>query len=114
MRRKILVLCVAVALVASVGMLSACKKKDTSSAIQPQVTPPAIKEAGTLRVGVDLAYPPFAGEDNGQKVGIDIDVASALAERLGLKVALVDVKASEAATALADGTRRHRDVGAAR
>ncbi len=24
--------------------------------------------------GVDLSYPPFAGTDNGQKAGIDIDV----------------------------------------
>lgn len=103
MRRKALVLLVAVALLAAVVGLVGCNRKKVEQ-VTPQVKPPAIKEAGTLRVGIDLTYPPFAGEDNGQKVGIDVDVASALAEKLGLKVALVDVAASEAATALADGT----------
>ncbi len=101
MRRKALVLLVAVALLAVVVGLVGCNRKQVEQ-VTPQVKPPAIKEAGTLRVGIDLTYPPFAGEDNGQKVGIDVDVASALAEKLGLKVVLVDVAASEAATALAD------------
>ncbi len=104
MRRKAIVLAVAVVLIAAALGLSACGKKPKNEPLAPQVSPPAIREAGTLRVGVDLDYPPFAGQDNGQKVGIDIDVASALAERLGLKVVLVDVPQSEAATALADGT----------
>jgi polar amino acid transport system substrate-binding protein len=104
MRRKAMVLAMAVMLVVAALGLSGCGKKSKSEPIAPQVSPPAIKEAGTLRVGVDLDYPPFAGQDNGQKVGIDIDVASALAERLGLKVVLVEVAPSEAATALADGT----------
>lgn len=104
MRRKALVFVAIIVFAAAAFGLSACGKKTKSEAIAPQVAPPAIKAAGTLRVGVDLAYPPFAGEDNGQKVGIDVDVASALAERLGLKIALVNVAPSDAATALADGT----------
>lgn len=104
MRRRAVVLVVAMALLATSLGLAACGKKSQNTAASPQVSPPAIKEAGVLRVGIDTHYPPFAGEDNGQKVGIDVDVASALAERLGLKVTLVDVAASEAATALADGT----------
>ena len=71
--------------------------------VEPKIGPPAIKEAGVLRAGVDLSYPPFAGTDKGEQAGIDVDVASALAGRLGLKVKLVDVKQSNIATALADG-----------
>jgi polar amino acid transport system substrate-binding protein len=71
--------------------------------LQPKISPPAVKEAGVLRAGVDLSYPPFAGTDNGQQAGLDVDVASALAQRLGLKLSLVDVKPSDAATALAAG-----------
>ena len=77
--------------------------KATQTKLEPKIAPPAIKEAGILRAGVDLGYPPFAGADNGKQVGLDIDVASALADQLGLTLSLVDVKPSDAATALADG-----------
>jgi ABC-type amino acid transport substrate-binding protein len=92
-----LAVCAAVVL-AGVG----CSKPE-APALQPKVTPPAVKEAGTLRAGVDLEYPPFGGKDSGQQAGLDIDVASALAEKLGLKLVVVQVEASSAATELANG-----------
>jgi len=72
--------------------------------LTPLIAPPLIAEEGVLRVGVDLDYPPFAGTDDGVEAGIDVDIAAAIAERLGLHVELVDVKQSEIATALSDGT----------
>lgn len=72
--------------------------------LQPKVAPPVIGVAGTLRAGVDLAYPPFGGRDKEQYAGLDVDVASALAERLGLELQLVSVTASEAVSALESGT----------
>jgi polar amino acid transport system substrate-binding protein len=86
-------------LVALVG----CGQKEEPKP-KPTVAPPAIGEAGKLRAGIDLSLPPFAGKDAGRKAGIDVDVAAALAERLGLAVTYVEVAPSEAATALADGT----------
>jgi ABC-type amino acid transport substrate-binding protein len=78
---------------------------------EPAVAPPAIKTAGVLRAGIDLSTPPFAGTEKvapdakepPRKAGIDVDVASALAEKLGLTVQFVNVKPSDAATALASG-----------
>ncbi len=81
-----------------------CGAQPKKAQLQPKVSPPAIREAGTLKAGVDIAYPPFGGTDSGQQAGIDVDVAGALAERLGLKLTIVPVKASDAATALADGS----------
>jgi polar amino acid transport system substrate-binding protein len=52
---------------------------------------------------VDEDYPPFAGEDEGRVVGIDVDVASAVAERLGLEIELVDTPAEEVADKLEAG-----------
>ena len=99
---------VRIALVAVLlGMLllaPGCTRAAEEPALTPKITPPAIKTAGTLKAGVDLTYPPFAGKDAGQEVGLDIDVAAAIASELGLKLELVDVKPSEAATALAEGT----------
>jgi ABC-type amino acid transport substrate-binding protein len=94
------------ALLAAAVVLSAlagCAPATTQQSVTPQVKPPAIKQAGTLKAGVDLAYPPFGGVDQGRNAGLDVDVASALAEKLGLKLVIVDIKPSEAASALADG-----------
>ncbi len=60
--------------------------------------------SGTLTVGVNSADSPFAGKNSsGDLIGIDVDIASALAEELGMKVDVVDVS-SNGKTALADGT----------
>lgn len=92
----VLVICIALG-------VAGCEKKPVEPEREPAVAPPVIKTAGELAVGVDLQVPPFAGTDEGQQAGLDIDVASALAEQLGLAVRFVDVPPSEAATALAQG-----------
>lgn len=83
--------------------LAGCSAEPEEPVLQPKIEPPAIAEAGVLRVGVDLEYPPFAGTDKGREAGIDIDVASAIAEELGLTLRTISVPPSEVATALADG-----------
>lgn len=93
-------LALAFALLASVACTP---KQQAPERIQPKIIPPDIRTAGTLRAGVDLSYPPFAGVEGGRDAGIDVDVASALAGRLGLQVEFVDVKASGIASALAQG-----------
>lgn len=84
--------------------LIGCEPKAEEPALVPVVEPPVIAEAGVLKVGVDLSYPPFAGTADGVNAGIDIDVAAAIAERLGLRLEVVDVKPSGMASALGDGT----------
>lgn len=78
------------------------------SSYQPElksavVSTPAIGQSGTLRVGVDTEKAPLAGVDSSQNIiGIDVDVAAALADELGLKLSIVDV-GSDPEGALADG-----------
>lgn len=102
MLRTSRVVLLAVAVAAAVA-LGACAQKEEPKPT-PKVQPPAIGEAGKLRAGVDLSTPPFGGVDQTQKAGLDVDVAAAVAEKLGLAVTYVDVAPSEAATALADGS----------
>lgn len=45
-----------------------------------------IRESGVLRVGVDPTFPPFALAEGEEVSGIDIDLADALGEELGLKI----------------------------
>lgn len=84
--------------------MAGCKQEPEEPALEPQIAPPVIGTAGVLKVGVDLNYPPFAGIDEDQNAGIDVDVAAAIAERLGLKVELIDIKPNEMAAALNEGT----------
>lgn len=58
----------------------------------PTVSPDTIIEAGVLRVGVTAENnTPFAGQASGKIVGLDVDIAAALADNLGLKLEIVDV-----------------------
>jgi len=105
-RARRLLVSLVVVLLASLLLVaaSACSGASDSPDLEPQIGPPLIGEAGVLRVGVDLNYPPFAGTDQGVEAGIDVDVAAAVAERLGLKLELVDVGAAGVASALTSGT----------
>lgn len=80
-------------------LLAGCAGKPVEK-LDPKIAPPAIREAGVLRIGVDLSYPPFAGTDEGRRAGLDIDVASAVAAALELKTRFVDVPGDKAGQAL--------------
>ena len=70
--------------------------------LTPTVSTPTIGQNGVLRVGVDASNPPFAGKIGSDIVGMDVDVAAALADQLGLKLEIKNVEANGAA-ALAAG-----------
>lgn len=96
--RTVAVIALSIALLGVAG----CGKK-AEPQLQAKVKPPAVGKAGVLRAGVDFSVPPFAGKQGSKQAGIDVDVAAALADKLGLKVEYVEVKPSDAATALAEG-----------
>lgn len=51
-----------------------------------------IQETGSLRVGMDAAYPPFENLDAaGNMVGFDVDLAQEIGRRLDVQVALVNI-----------------------
>ncbi|HEY0295313.1 MAG TPA: ABC transporter substrate-binding protein [Bordetella sp.] len=54
--------------------------------------PDAIKNSGTIRVATSLTWAPFAYLDNGQATGIDIELITLLAQKLGLKTTFDDLK----------------------
>ena len=51
-----------------------------------------IRRRGTLRVGLDASFPPFETTDEqGQIVGLDVDLAREIAADLGVEVELVNI-----------------------
>jgi polar amino acid transport system substrate-binding protein len=51
-----------------------------------------IQRRGSLRVGMDASFPPFETiDENGRIVGLDVDVAGAIAADLGVELELVNI-----------------------
>ena len=75
-------------------VLAGCQTQSyTPQAKEPTVSASALGQPGTLRVGVNSASAPLAGQtaSSARIVGIDVDVAAYLADQLGCKVEIVDV-----------------------
>jgi len=94
----------AVALAAALVLIAGCTGGIGATTLKPRVSPPAISRAGVLRAAIDLTYPPFGGTVKKTNVGLDVDVASALAEQLGLKLEIVNLAPAAAAEQARAGT----------
>ena len=109
------------ALAAGVVVIAGCgsSKSSTTPGTSPATT--AASAAGTqagsqlpakystLNVALDATYPPDEFVQNGQVVGVDADLANALAKQLGTKVKLVNATFDTIIPGLLDGKF---DVGA--
>lgn len=71
---------------------------------QATLSPPNIGKAGVLRVGVDANNAPFAGQSSGKISGLDVDIAAAIADELGLNLEIVDIGSD------ADGSLKDNSV----
>ncbi len=93
-RLKTLVSCCVAAALTMVG-LTGCSLQEsyTPPEKSPVLSSPTINKEGTLRVGLDMDNAPFSAQPQGSSktIGIDVDVAAALADSLGLELDLVDV-----------------------
>ena len=99
MKKKLLIVIavVLVAVVAAVG-LTACV--DLAG-----MGPDEIKEYGTLVIATNAEFEPFEYlDDNGNPTGIDMDIAAALAEELGLKLKVNDMAFDSVVASVASGT----------
>jgi polar amino acid transport system substrate-binding protein len=71
----------AVFLITFIFLQSGCKRADSSWE--------RVRAAGVLRVGLDPTYPPFEVDDGNGVYGLDVDLAKAIAEDLGVTVQFV-------------------------
>jgi ABC-type amino acid transport substrate-binding protein len=55
----------------------------------------AVRESGVLRVVVYLDYKPYSWRENGQPKGIDVDIASALADAFHARLDLFEMRADD-------------------
>ena len=78
-------------LLAACGGTSTGSSAPTPSPQTPKVAPPTdLLISGTLTVGSDTTYPPQEfKQPNGQAAGFDVDLITAIAQRMGLKADVV-------------------------
>ncbi len=79
---------------AAAFVLCGCQQLPSRPAAQSSSTVDAgaTISSGTLTVGVNASKSPYGGTNSsGEVVGLDVDMAAALADALGLKVKVVDV-----------------------
>src|SRR5438876_1954730 len=93
-RRRVVV---ALALVAAfVG--GACGASTTKTKAGTELTslgktlPKAVRDSGVIKVGSDIEYPPVESYKEGTKQdeGLDVDIANAIGEKLGVRLQFVD------------------------
>ncbi|MEX3950884.1 transporter substrate-binding domain-containing protein [Paraburkholderia sp. EG287B] len=64
----------------------------------------SVKQAGVLKIGLEGTYPPFDSRDSkGELVGFDVDVAKAVAAKLGVKPEFIPTEWSGIIAALQAG-----------
>jgi ABC-type amino acid transport substrate-binding protein len=80
----------AAALLLAYALLAAITQLGANVAGQgPDPVWAAARQRGSLRVAVDFGYYPFSGIRQGQPIGYDIDLAQAIAQKLGLRAEFV-------------------------
>jgi ABC-type amino acid transport substrate-binding protein len=81
-------LALAFALAVVVGVVWFARSRETA----PDLSLERVQSAGTLVVGLDPSYPPFEVDTGqGQIVGFDVDVATEIAQRMGVRVRFVSI-----------------------
>ena len=94
--------CVAIFLTLTLSGCSFVLESDAPELSEAKLTTPTISENGVLKVGVNTSQSPLAGMGASKIIGIDVDIAAALADSLGLKLKIVDT-GSTPAKALSNG-----------
>ena len=87
MKKLIAVIMALCMLVSAVCLFASCDKKDEN----------------TLVMATNAAFPPYEYKDGDKIVGIDAEIAAAVAEKLGMKLEIVDVDFGAVLTGVAEG-----------
>ncbi len=78
------------------------KSEDKSSDTKAESAYTLVQD-GTLTIATSPDYPPFENLENGEAVGLDIDIAQAIADELGLKLEVKSLQFDGIITAIAAG-----------
>jgi polar amino acid transport system substrate-binding protein len=76
------------------GMFAACGSKDDDQNKD---------DTKVIKMGTNAAFPPYEYKEGEKFVGIDVEIANAIAEKLGMKLEIVDMEFDSIITAVNQG-----------
>ena len=85
-RRKITAAVLTVFLMLSAFMMTSCKEATERQSLEQ------IKDAGVLTVYTNAEFPPFEYMSDNTPVGVDMQIAQAIADEIGVKLEIKNVK----------------------
>lgn len=100
--KKIIALVLAVAMIASVAMLAGCGKSNNSNGTDAAKATEAPK-AEKLTMATNAYFAPYEYYDGSDIVGIDVDIAKAIADKLGMELEVVDIEFDSIITGVQTG-----------
>jgi polar amino acid transport system substrate-binding protein len=94
----------AIGVAGSFSVASAAESGKSNEQLR-EMLPANVRDAGTMKVAISLAYPPMEYSDAGSTdlKGADIDLAKEVANRLGLKIDFQNVDFSQLITSVTTG-----------
>ena len=95
--KKIIALVLAVAMIASVAMLAGCgnSNKDAAKATEAK--------AAKLTMATNATFPPYEYKEGEEFVGIDVEIAKAIADKLGMELEIADIEFDSIITGVQTG-----------
>ena len=88
--KKLIALMLSILMVCS---LAACaSKQDSASASTETASTEASGEEKTLTMATNVAFPPYEFYENEKPAGIDVEIATAICEKLGYKLDIMDIE----------------------
>ncbi len=90
--KKILAIVLAIAMIASVSMLAACSGKGDTKSTAAEDAKSDTTEKATLTMATNAYFPPYEYYEGEKIIGIDAEVAQAIADKLDMKLEIVDIE----------------------
>ena len=105
--KKIIAMLMAMMLVVSgIALFTACDNTNTTEETTAAQTTEAATEAETkvLKMATNAYFQPYEFYQDGKIVGIDAEIAAAIAEKLGMELEIVDMEFDSIITAVKEGS----------
>lgn len=101
MKKFLSLLLAALMLLSTAAIITSCSKKDNAGTSGGSTDTTEKKE--TLTMATNAEFPPFEYLEGGEIVGADVDIAKAIAEKLGMELEISNIDFDAALTGAATG-----------
>jgi len=98
MKKGIIIILILLVIAGGVWFLVSHNNADTKDTVQ------MIEDSGKLKIGLESGFEPFEYQENGNVVGIDIDIANEIAKSMGVTVDVQDMDFDSVLAAVTSGS----------